>query len=51
MTTDGTLPVDASGLRVLITAGGSGIGKEMARSFHSRGARVYICDIVQESVQ
>jgi NAD(P)-dependent dehydrogenase (short-subunit alcohol dehydrogenase family) len=51
MTINGVLPLDASGLRVLITAGGSGIGKVMARSFHERGAKVYICDVVDEFVQ
>lgn len=51
MNGNGVLPVDASGLRVLVTAGGSGIGKEMARAFHERGARVYICDIVDEFLQ
>jgi len=31
-------------LRVLITAGASGIGLEIARAFVSSGARVFICD-------
>lgn len=31
--------------RVLITAGASGIGLAIARAFHARGARVYVCDI------
>lgn len=31
--------------RVLITAGASGIGLEIARAFHASGARVYVCDI------
>ena len=33
------------GLRVLVTAGGSGIGLEMVRAFHAAGARVHYCDI------
>lgn len=31
--------------RVLITAGGSGIGKEIARAFVDSGAKVCVCDI------
>jgi NAD(P)-dependent dehydrogenase (short-subunit alcohol dehydrogenase family) len=31
--------------RVLITAGGSGIGREIARAFNAQGAKVFICDI------
>ncbi len=31
--------------RVLITAGGSGIGREIARAFKAQGAKVFICDI------
>jgi NAD(P)-dependent dehydrogenase (short-subunit alcohol dehydrogenase family) len=33
------------GLRVLVTAGASGIGATVARAFHEAGARVHICDI------
>ncbi|RYE80887.1 MAG: SDR family oxidoreductase [Oxalobacteraceae bacterium] len=33
------------GLRVLVTAGASGIGAAIARAFHESGARVHICDI------
>lgn len=34
-----------SGQRVLITAGGSGIGACFARRFHAEGAKVAICDM------
>ncbi|MES2945336.1 MAG: SDR family oxidoreductase [Pseudomonadota bacterium] len=33
------------GLRVLVTAGASGIGATIARAFHEAGARVHVCDI------
>ena len=32
-------------LRVLVTAGASGIGAAIARAFHESGARVHVCDI------
>jgi NAD(P)-dependent dehydrogenase (short-subunit alcohol dehydrogenase family) len=32
-------------MRVLVTAGGAGIGYAIARAFHGAGASVYICDI------
>jgi NAD(P)-dependent dehydrogenase (short-subunit alcohol dehydrogenase family) len=32
-----------AGKRILITGGGSGLGKELARSFAAHGAAVYIC--------
>jgi NAD(P)-dependent dehydrogenase (short-subunit alcohol dehydrogenase family) len=35
----------AAGLRVLVTAGGSGIGYAIAKTFLEAGARVHICDI------
>src|SRR5689334_18877548 len=31
--------------RVLITAGASGIGREIAHAFAATGARVFVCDI------
>jgi NAD(P)-dependent dehydrogenase (short-subunit alcohol dehydrogenase family) len=31
--------------RVLVTAGASGIGREIARAFAAQGARVFVCDL------
>jgi NAD(P)-dependent dehydrogenase (short-subunit alcohol dehydrogenase family) len=33
------------GLRVLVTAGGSGIGRVIAETFASAGARLHVCDV------
>ncbi|HSC99163.1 MAG TPA: SDR family NAD(P)-dependent oxidoreductase, partial [Casimicrobiaceae bacterium] len=38
------------GLRVLITAGASGIGLATARAFVREGARVYITDVDREAL-
>src|SRR3982751_3687970 len=35
----------AQGLRVLVTAGASGIGYVIAQTFRDAGARVHICDV------
>ena len=34
--------------RVLITAGASGIGRDMARAFATNGAKVFVCDEIDE---
>lgn len=34
-----------AGLRVLVTAGASGIGAAIARAFHDAGSQVHVCDI------
>ncbi len=38
------------GLRVLVTAGGAGIGRVIADSFAARGARVHVCDVSEEAL-
>ena len=36
--------------KVIITAGGSGIGRVIAERFQDQGAQVFICDISAEAV-
>ncbi len=48
--THGFLPVDMTGHRVLVTAGGSGIGRTIAAAFRDRGARVLICDVSADAL-
>lgn len=36
--------------RVLVTAGASGIGREIARAFSANGARVFVCDLDRASL-
>lgn len=38
-------------LRVLVTAGASGIGREIARAFVEEGARVMVCDVDGEALR
>jgi len=44
------LPVDFAGTRVLVTAGGAGIGRTIAAAFAARGARVVLCDVSVEAL-
>lgn len=38
-------------MRVLVTAGASGIGAAVARAFHGEGARVHVCDIDEPALE
>lgn len=38
------------GLRVLVTAGAGGIGREVARAFAGEGAKVHVCDVDQKAL-
>ncbi len=39
------MDLSAKNLRVLVTAGGAGIGLQIARTFLTHGARVQVCDV------
>src|SRR4051812_4539269 len=40
----------AKGLRVLVTAGGAGIGRAIAQTFLEHGARVQVCDVDEKAL-
>lgn len=44
------MDLDLSGLRVLVTAGATGIGLAIARAFVGEGAKVHICDIDKDQL-
>jgi NAD(P)-dependent dehydrogenase (short-subunit alcohol dehydrogenase family) len=44
------MDLSANGLRVLVTAGAAGIGREIARTFVTHGARVQVCDIDEKAL-
>ena len=43
--------VSVAGLRVLVTAGGGGIGRATSAAFAEHGARVHTCDIDAEALR
>ena len=44
------MDLSANGLRVLVTAGAAGIGREIARTFLTHGARVQVCDVDEKAL-
>jgi NAD(P)-dependent dehydrogenase (short-subunit alcohol dehydrogenase family) len=45
------MDVSAKGLRVLVTAGGAGIGRAIAKTFLEHGARVHVCDVDENALK
>ena len=43
--------IHVEGLKVIVTAGGSGLGYVIARTFAENGAHVCICDISQDALE
>jgi NAD(P)-dependent dehydrogenase (short-subunit alcohol dehydrogenase family) len=43
--------ISFAGKRVVVTAGGDGIGLEIARAFAGAGSRVLVCDIQPDSIE
>ena len=44
------MDLSAKELRVLVTAGAAGIGREIARTFLTHGARVQVCDVDEKAL-
>ena len=45
------METSANGLRVLVTAGGAGIGRVIAQTFVDHGARVHVCDVDEKALK
>jgi len=45
------METSAKGLRVLVTAGGAGIGRVIAQTFVDHGARVHVCDVDEKALK
>jgi NAD(P)-dependent dehydrogenase (short-subunit alcohol dehydrogenase family) len=44
------MELSAKGLRVIVTAGGAGIGRVIAETFLDAGARVHVCDVEENAL-
>ena len=44
------MDVSAKDQRVLVTAGGAGIGRAIAKTFLEHGARVHVCDVDERAL-
>ena len=44
------MDLEIRGLRVMVSAGASGIGLEIARAFVREGARVHVCDVDRDAL-
>ena len=45
------MDLSAKGMRVLVTAGGAGIGRVIADTFVEHGAKVHVCDIDEKALE
>lgn len=45
------MDVSAKDQRVLVTAGGAGIGRAIAKTFLEHGARVHVCDVDERALK
>lgn len=45
------MDLSAKGLRVLVTAGGGGIGRVIAQTFADHGAKVHVCDVDENALR
>jgi NAD(P)-dependent dehydrogenase (short-subunit alcohol dehydrogenase family) len=45
------MEISATGLRVIVTAAGSSIGRVVAETFHENGAQVHVCDVVEDYLE
>ena len=44
------MDLQIGGLRVMVSAGSAGIGREVARTFAREGAKVHVCDVDREAI-